>query len=311
MFSFSRSQKADYFRQTVLKIEGDNVPAVEVAQQLEILKGNISTRQAEKYLDPASEAEKNRLVDNGYDEQELDDVFMRFYGYYLNCHNMYVIPFIHSLILNFSSFHSDDAIEYLLGWSEELVPFCEFSWVSLRSFPDWATVNNSMKLVARKTSFDIFANSSKVFEEYGYIKNYCSAEKMAEWNSENVSTEKRWVKIFKHMKANQVPFVEFSQIVEYILCFPGTSAPVERVFAKAKKVWKQESSALLVSTLKSILFVKINLDYECCEFYNFLRNQQALLRKIASQEKYDFKQPNPVDAASPGAMSVDFVEDDE
>lgn len=197
-----------------------------------------------------------------------------------------------------------------MGWTGELASFQDFSWVSLCTFPNWSTVNSSMKIVAQNTSFDLYALSSKVLEEYGYIKNYCKAEKLAEWNSNEVSTDERWVEIFRHMDANRVPFIEFSQIIEYILCFPGSSAPVERVFAKAKKVWKQESSALMVSTLKSILFVKINLEYDCIGFYNFLRTQPTLLRKIASQEKYDFKQLELVDKPSPGAMSVDITGDD-
>lgn len=67
-----------------MKIEGDNIPAVDVAQNLEVLKGNILVRKEEKYLDPATEDERNRLIDDGYDEQVIDDVFMQFYGGYLN-----------------------------------------------------------------------------------------------------------------------------------------------------------------------------------------------------------------------------------
>lgn len=67
-----------------MKIEGDNIPAVDVAQNLEVLKGNILVRKEEKYLDGATEDERNRLIDDGYDEQVIDDVFMRFYGGYLN-----------------------------------------------------------------------------------------------------------------------------------------------------------------------------------------------------------------------------------
>lgn len=67
-----------------MKIEGDNIPAVDVAQNLEVLKGNILVRKEEKYLDGATEDERNRLIDDGYDEQVIDDVFMQFYGGYLN-----------------------------------------------------------------------------------------------------------------------------------------------------------------------------------------------------------------------------------
>lgn len=74
-------------------------------------------------------------------------------------------------------------------------------------------------------------------------------------------------------------------------------------FQKEKKVWKQVRFALMVSTLKSILIVRINLEFSC----NFLKSQPILLRKCTSQDKYDFKQRKPVDTASSGAMSVDVV----
>ena len=160
-----------------------------------------------------------------------------------------------------------------------------------------------MKKLAEKTLFDECKHASKVFDQHIYIKNYCSPEKRDEWKSKNVSTDERWVEIFQHMHAQHVPYIEFSQIIEFVVCFSGSSASVERVFSKAKKIWKQESSALQVSTLKSILTVKVNLEYTCIDFYNFLRTQPELLKKIASQEKYDFKAEQ-----NASAMSIDVDE---
>lgn len=46
-----------------------------------MLKGNILLRQQEKYLDPDTEEERNRLIEeDGEEEGEIDDVFKRFYG---------------------------------------------------------------------------------------------------------------------------------------------------------------------------------------------------------------------------------------
>lgn len=204
---------------------------------------------------------------------------------------------------------SENALDYLSSWTEEYGSFQDFSWVSLRKFPSWSTVKLSMKKVAEKTSFDEYENSSKVFDQYSYIKNYCTQNKISEWNSKDLPTDERWVEIFQHMNTEHVPFIEFSKMIEFVICFPGSSAPVERVFSRAKKVWKQESSALQISTLKSILTVKINLEYTCMEFFDFIKNQPVLLRKISSQDKYDFKQPKS--QTSPGAMSIDVISDDE
>lgn len=264
-------------------------------------------RQVEKYLHPDTEQEKNRVAESGdFDEEMIERVFEQFYG------NSTIFSYLlFSKVLNgFSqfSFLSDDASDYLLKWTEELATFKDFDWVVLRKFPEWSAVKKSMQILSAKASFDMAANSSAVFEQYGYMKKYCTAEKLTEWRTNGLATEDRWVEIFKYMEAEHVPFDQFSHIIEFILCFPGSSAPVERVFAKAKKVWKQESSSLQITTLNSILHVKINMDWNCMNFYKFLKEEPELLRKISSQDKYNFKQTEPEN--SPGEVSIDIRDTD-
>lgn len=133
---------------------------------------------------------------------------------------------------------------------------------------------------------------------------YCVEEKLNHWNTNKVSAEEKWVEIFKHLDSESVPFEAFSSIIEYILCFPGTSAPVERLFANVNKIWKQENSRLAITTLRSILYIKNYMDFTCTEFYRFIKSRHDILKQITNQEKYVFKQP--VNEASPGAMSVEF-----
>lgn len=160
-------------------------------------------------------------------------------------------------------------------------------------------------------SFNLEANSSKIFQQFGLVKSFCSDEKIAEWNTiENkVSTECRWVQIFQYM--HQLPFEEFAHLIEFVLCFLGTSAPVERVFAKAKKIWTPEKSNLHPSTLKSILIVKNNMENDCAEFYEFLKKKPDLFQKISCQETYEFKKPKENVDKSPGAMSIDTLPEED
>lgn len=160
--------------------------------------------------------------------------------------------------------------------------------------PTWQIINKTMLEISKLVdNFDVNENSAKVFTQYGYIKSYCSPDKFTEWKANKTPSEKRWVAIFSHLESKDVPYLEFSRLIEFILCLPGSSAPVERVFSSAKNIWKTESSQLHVKTLKSLLFVKNNLEYTCVEFYDFLKKNQnhSLLKQIASQEKYDFKFP--------------------
>lgn len=187
--------------------------------------------------------------------------------------------------------------------------------------PTWPVVKETMDYIAEMDgSFDVNVNSPKIFAQYGYVKTYCSSEKLAEWRDgkdkngklKSVSTEERWVEVFKHMETEQVPYLEFSRLIEFILCLPGTSAPVERVFSSAKNIWKVESSQLAVKTLKSILLVKMNLKYSCVDFYRFLKTQPKLLKAIASEKKYSFKESANTSAATANVslMSIDTEPDE-
>lgn len=171
----------------------------------------------------------------------------------------------------------------------------------MRQFPPWSDVKGAMDNVAERTSFDLERNSSKVFDQFGYIKNYCTEEKLSEWRKKKMETEDRWVEIFQHLERAGLPFKEFALIVEFILCLPGSSATVERIFSMAKQKWKIESSALMPSTLNSMLKVDYNMEYDCLQFYEFLKTQTGLLRQISSQDKYGFESTG----ASTSRMSID------
>lgn len=204
--------------------------------------------------------------------------------------------------MNLPCFLADDADNYIAEWTEQHGQINSFVWVLLWKCPQWEDIKKSMNEIAAKNpSFDINRNSSMIFEQYGYIKNYCSAEKIEEWRSKNVEIGDRWVEIFKHMEAEHVPYTEFSLIIEFALCLPGSNAPVERVFSHVKNIWTQECASLHISTLRSILFVKLNIEYNCIDFYHFLKTQPQLLRKIAGAEKY--KKAN--EEASTSAMSIE------
>lgn len=128
---------------------------------------------------------------------------------------------------------TDEALDYLTKWTDSYSVFSDFSWADLRTFPDWTIVNKSIRAMAERTKFDRQGNSTSIFNQFGYDKNYCTDAKLAVWKDKNMQTEERWVEIFRHMNKEDVPFKEFAYIIEFALCFPGTSASVERIFAKA------------------------------------------------------------------------------
>lgn len=180
----------------------------------------------------------------------------------------------------------------------------------LQDTPDWKRINTSMKILHEEFSFDANTHSSAVFSQYAYIQAYCTHDKLAEWRTCQLPTEKRWVEIFTHMQTENVPFEQFSRIIEFILCIPGSAAPVERILKKAKSMWGQESSPLHVSMLDPIFHVKYNIKWSCSYFYRFLSTQPEMLRDISRQPKHDSTQSESDQFDIPAAMIMELDEYD-
>lgn len=136
---------------------------------------------------------------------------------------------------------------------------------------------------------DANENAAKLHGQYWYIKNYCTDDKIKKWRNDNVSIRNHWVEIFKHLQVENCEHKEIAMLVEYILCLPGTTASVERVFSAMTKTWTAEKTRLQIKTLTAILTVKCNLQYSCLEFYKFLKTKPELLRSIAAKDKYKMK----------------------
>lgn len=75
-------------------------------------------------------------------------------------------------------------------------------------------------------------------------------------------------------------------VIEYILCLPGTSAPVERVFSVMNAIWADDRGKMLESTVKGLLIVKINVQLSCLDFFNNIKENKPFLRKVLGSDKY-------------------------
>ena len=67
----------------------------------------------------------------------------------------------------------------------------------------------------------------------------------------------RCLHIFREMREKHLDFQDFCNVVGFIFCLPGSTAPVERIFSEMRQVLSQ--------SLKNV----------------------NMLRKIASSEKYN------------------------
>lgn len=183
----------------------------------------------------------------------------------------------------------DDALEYIKLWTEPLKELAIHEGAVLIKTPCWIDLKASMVAILNSTEYDF---EVKLNNQTGYLIDFCSADKLREWRTNNVSIVDRWVDLFKHLHASNCDYGELSIIAEYILCLPGTNCSVEWLFASAKVTWTSSKTNLMIKTLRAILMIKCNFKQNCIEFYHYLLKIPKLLQQIASKEKYKIVDDN-------------------
>lgn len=71
------------FKETVLQIEGENVSAIDVAQHLDELRGNLMLQKEDRYLAPLVKSERNKLMnddESGFDDTTFQETVDAFFG---------------------------------------------------------------------------------------------------------------------------------------------------------------------------------------------------------------------------------------
>ena len=67
------------------------------------------------------------------------------------------------------------------------------------------------------------------------------------------------------------------------------NANIERIFSLMQPQWSKERDNLLVSSVEKILIVQYNFaDLSCRQFYDIVKDDTQLLKKIESTEKYEW-----------------------
>lgn len=252
--------QATTFHQAVLKIEGQNVSAIESAKEINRLRDNLALKENSVFL---PHTVRNLLVklqntDAAVDEQSVKTAAAEFYK---------------------------TSKEYLEQWCQFNTELEVFEWANLTKVPTWEEVQNVMDLLITQ-GFISSGQDMKVFDEFSLISNFATDEKVTGWNTENLTAENRWVELFQYFRANNLDLTNFSIIIEYIMCLPGSNAPVERVFSQMNKIWTSEKTQLSVAVLKAILVTKININKSCTELYSYLKTRPDMLKLICSADKY-------------------------
>lgn len=245
-------KQAIIFNDVILKIEGQTTSIFEVSSILSDLLLKYENRVQDKFIS----SDLKNLCGGSLNEQLLNCVI----DFYQNC------------------------VLYLKKWICPFETFNIFSWMSLKTVPDWEDISKSLFKVQNVPNLAI--DETQLYDEFLSLKLYLQ-KVINEWNEQKLNCEERWKKIFSYSKEYGISFENFSQLIQLIMCVPGTNAPTERIFSIMNKIWSAEKTQLNINTLKAMLIVKTNFDLSCIEFYSRLAEDECILEKISSSEKYN------------------------
>lgn len=77
------------------------------------------------------------------------------------------------------------------------------------------------------------------------------------------------------------------KIVQPVLSISVSNANVERVFSLMKQTWTDNRNRMDVSLVKAELCVKINFNFNCNEFHEYVHRTPKLIKLCQSSQKYE------------------------
>ncbi|XP_075437304.1 uncharacterized protein LOC142475230 isoform X1 [Ascaphus truei] len=173
-------------------------------------------------------------------------------------------------------------IDYLDEWGADLMELHIFTWSLLNDVPAWEDVEHSLEFVmSRVPNFEI--REGELFDETSCVIQYTRG-RTAAWKEEKMPAAERWVETFTHFRNRGTPFQNIGLLVEFVMCLPGSNAPVERICSITDKAWADGRHGMDLATLKATLVTRVNFDLSCADFHDQLLRNRSALQKIQSSD---------------------------
>lgn len=252
---FVRDQ-AENFQKTILKIEGDDLCAIDIASAMNHLQTNVESRL------------QNNFISNDHRE-EMENIRVQ--------HARKKSQFVEST----KAFHQT-ALNYLKERTKWLEDVIAFNWVGLNSGLNWEVVEKSVQWMIERNYFDA-KKMDNVFDQFAQLDVFLKTAPAS--SPENRSTVTKWVEIFTYFREKSLPYEDLAKVVEFALTLPGTNASIERVFSNINDIWTPDKGSLLIENVRARLMVKYNWKKDCSDFYKEIINNKKLLQKVRQSEK--------------------------
>ena len=158
----------------------------------------------------------------------------------------------------------------------------------MRKYPVWNEVLKSYEYAESRfgNNFSEIVNHDLLFDEYVLMENFV-LQNCDKWNNEQKAPDNVWITIFNHFLEQGTRLANIEKLTQYAFAIAGTSTENERVFSLVNQIWDDRTSQLNIETLDSLLTIQYNSSMTCLEFFSFIKNNDKILDKVHSKDKYN------------------------
>lgn len=151
----------------------------------------------------------------------------------------------------------------------------------------------------------ISINNSKLMDEIINLKEFLKLFQNDEFT--NLSLDQKWCRFYyKSCKSLEI-VSQLLIICQFYFAIPANNATVERIFSLISAQWTKERNRLSIESVKGIIMLRYNFkNYTCPDFYAYLSENQYLLKKIGSFDKYCPNRPNPKTPEAGSSSQLDL-----
>ena len=167
-------------------------------------------------------------------------------------------------------------LEYIDKWYRPDKHPTNVTWTLLRNR---SITYEEVKEMAKNVNPEI-AMADELFDEVLSLNAMLENIPNETFNEDGPET--KWMKIFS--ENDSLPLLY--KLVAIVFSIPVSNAFVERVFSLVSSQWSKERNRLSEKTVKSLLQVRVNLDFSCSEMHELITKDRKLLKQILSGEKY-------------------------
>ncbi len=150
----------------------------------------------------------------------------------------------------------------------------EFVSSNLILYKQGGSMSNDEEKLCNESECDDEANSGTDSEED--IRYHKSINK-----HQSIRCDHLWAYL---LHGENVP--NLKKLVQFVFSIPASNAFCESVFSHMKFLWNNNRNRMKHDLVGAELKIKVNARYSCSEFYDYLLNNQDLLKQIRSSEKY-------------------------